>query len=90
MDRIKLEDAQADLGALLLKIIEDRNPVIIDHDGGEPVVLAPLADYQPMDETEYLLSTPANAERLLASIAEFDRARARREEGDPAPAHAAE
>ena len=88
MDRITLEDAQADLRALLLKIVEDRNPVIIDHGGGEPVVLAPLADYQPLDETEYLLSTPANAKALLDSIARFDAARDRRM--DDAPPVAAE
>ena len=88
MDRMTLAEAQADLAALLLRIVEDRNPVIIDHGGGEPVVLAPLADFQPMDETEYLLSTPANAERLLASIAEFDGVRSDVDEA--APAHAAE
>ena len=90
MDRVTLAEAQADLAALLLRIVEDRNPVVIDHGGGEPVVLAPLADFQPMDETEYLLSTPGNAERLFASIAEFDRARAIAKEGDAAPTHAAE
>ena len=86
MDRMTLAEAQADLAALLLRIVEDRNPVIIDHGGGEPVVLAPLADFQPMDETEYLLSTPANAERLLASIAEFDGVRSDVDEASPAHA----
>ena len=88
MDRMTLAEAQADLAALLLRIVEDRNPVIIDHGGGEPVVLAPLADFQPMDETEYLLSTPANAKALLDSIARFDAARDRR--ADDATAVAAE
>jgi hypothetical protein len=41
--------------------------------GHEPVVIVPLAEYESMKETEYLLGSPGNAEALRRSIAELDR-----------------
>ena len=36
--------------------------------GHEPVVIVALADYESLKETAYLLRSPENARRLLASI----------------------
>jgi len=35
-------------------------------------VMVSLADYQAMEETAYLLRSPANARRLLESFAELE------------------
>lgn len=41
---------------------------------GKPsAVLMSLEDFASYEETRYLLRSPANAERLLASVAELDR-----------------
>ncbi|MHC5903352.1 type II toxin-antitoxin system Phd/YefM family antitoxin [Streptomyces sp. S6] len=38
----------------------------------EPVVIVSLEDYESLKETAYLLRSPANARRLLASIDELE------------------
>jgi antitoxin YefM len=39
---------------------------------GESVVMLSLTEYESLEETLHLLSSPANAERLLRSIAQAD------------------
>ena len=41
-------------------------------DDREEVVIVSLEDYEPLEETAYLLRSPANARRLLASIDELE------------------
>lgn len=40
--------------------------------GHEPAVIVSLDDYESLKETAYLLRSPANARRLLASIDELE------------------
>lgn len=65
------KDAVATLPSLADMACKSHQPVFIARDGGETVVLISLSDYQGGDETEYLLSSPANAARLLKSISDF-------------------
>ena len=61
------------LAATLDSVIDDHAPLIITRDRGKPAaVLMSLEDYASLEETRYLLSSPANAERLIASIAELE------------------
>ena len=61
------------LAAALDSVIDDHSPLIITRDRGKPAaVLMSLEDYASLEETRYLLSSPANAERLIASIAELE------------------
>jgi antitoxin YefM len=46
--------------------------VVITRAGHEPVVILSLDDYQSLKETAYLLRSPENARRLLASIARLE------------------
>ncbi|GAA3894896.1 hypothetical protein GCM10023084_54590 [Streptomyces lacrimifluminis] len=48
--------------------------VVITRAGHEPVVIVSLEDYESLKETAYLLRSPANARRLLASIDELESA----------------
>lgn len=49
------------------------SPVIITRDRGKPsAVLMSLEDFAAYEETRYLLRGPANAERLLRSVAELE------------------
>ncbi|WP_332309775.1 type II toxin-antitoxin system Phd/YefM family antitoxin [Burkholderia ubonensis] len=49
----------------------DHEPTIITRQRGEHVVMISLEDYCSMQETLHLLGTPANADRLRQSIAQF-------------------
>jgi len=49
-------------------VINDREEVVITRAGHDSVVLVSLDDYQSLKETAYLLRSPENARRLLASI----------------------
>jgi len=64
------------LAAALDQVNADHEPVVITRDGGKPsAVLMSLEDFASYEETQYLLRSPANAERLLASVAELDEGR---------------
>lgn len=61
------------LAAEIDSVNNDHEPVIITREGGKPsAVLMSLEDFASWQETSYLLSSPANAKRLLDSIAELD------------------
>ncbi len=53
-------------------VVDDREEVVITRAGKEPVVMVSLDDYQALKEAAYLMRSPANAERLLASIARLE------------------
>jgi len=54
------------------KVIDDHEPLMVTRTGGKPVVMISLEDYQAIDETAYLLSSPANKAVLDKAIAEVD------------------
>lgn len=47
-------------------------PIIITRKSEAPVVMISLEDYNAMQETTYLLRSPASAKNLLASMAELE------------------
>lgn len=48
--------------------VDDREEVVITRAGHEPVVIVALSEYESLKESAYLLRSPENARRLLASI----------------------
>ena len=72
MDAISYTAARANLAKTMEKDCNDHSPVIITRKSETPVVMISLADYQAMEETAYLLRSPANARHLLESIAELE------------------
>ena len=72
MDTISYTAARANLAATMTKVCEDHEPLIITRSNAEAVVMLSLDDYKALEETAYLLRTPKNARRLLASIAELE------------------
>jgi len=72
MDAISYTAARANLARTMAKVCNDHAPVIITRKSESPVVMMSLEDYQAMEETTYLLRSPANAKQLLESIAELD------------------
>ncbi|EAQ10765.1 type II toxin-antitoxin system Phd/YefM family antitoxin [Maritimibacter alkaliphilus] len=66
-------DLRKNLSAMMDKVIDDHEPLMVTRTGGKPVVMISLEDYEAMDETTYLLSSPENARRLRASIDRLNR-----------------
>ena len=67
-------ELRRNLAAALDSVSADREPVIITRDRGKPsAVLMSLEDFASYEETRHLLRSPANADRLLESIAELER-----------------
>jgi antitoxin YefM len=75
MGHVSLSDFRANLASHLDKLEQDRDHLVVMRQGHEPVVVLPLKDWQGMEETLYLLSTKANRDMLLESIAEANAGR---------------
>ena len=72
MNAISYTSARANLSKTMEKVCNDHAPIIITRKSEAPVVLMSLEDYEAMEETTYLLRSPANARQLLESIAELE------------------
>lgn len=70
MAYVTLTELRANMAKYFDKVEEDRTELIVTRQNHEPVVVLPLSEWEGMKETLYLLSNPANAERLLKSIEE--------------------
>ncbi len=62
-------EARAHLAELLDRVTEDRETVLITRRGAETVAMIAADELESLLETVYLLRSPANAERLLTSLA---------------------
>jgi len=72
MDVITYSDTRANLKAIMDRVVTDRVPMVVTRQKAEAVVMVSLADWSAMEETLHLLSSPANAKRLRASIKELE------------------
>ena len=76
MKTISFSESRANYAATLDAVTEDHEEVIITRQGKPPVVVMALDDYTSMLETAFLMRVPANAQHLLASMAELARGEA--------------
>lgn len=72
MKTLSYSESQSRYAETLNSVTNDREEVIITRAGHEPVVMVALDDYESLKETAYLLRSPANARRVLASIEELE------------------
>ena len=68
MKAITYTAARENLAATMDQVCEDHAPVVITRNRDQSVVMLSLADYESLEETAYLMRSPANAKRLLESI----------------------
>lgn len=61
-------NARATLAALLDRVSENREIVIINRRGAEDVALVSAAELSSLLETAHLLRSPKNAQRLLTAL----------------------
>lgn len=72
MNVMTYTDARNGLAKALDKVVDDREELVITRTGRESVVMVAQEEWDAIQTTLYLLSSPRNAARLRASIAEFD------------------
>ncbi len=72
MQTVTYSEARDNLKAVMDKAIADRAPVMITRQRGENVIMVSADEWAGMEETLYLLSSPANAKHLLEGIAQLD------------------
>jgi antitoxin YefM len=65
--------ARENLASTINRVCEDHTPVVITKNRDQSVVMLSLAEYESLQETAYLLRSPANAKRLLAAIESLKR-----------------
>jgi len=77
MEAISYSNARARFAKIMDQVNRDRDGIIITRQNGSSVVMMSLEDYESWQETLHLLSSPANAKRLLASLAGAKKGKAR-------------
>ncbi|HEY5812408.1 MAG TPA: type II toxin-antitoxin system prevent-host-death family antitoxin, partial [Terrimicrobiaceae bacterium] len=60
--------ARENLASTMDRVCADHSPVIITRNRNQSVVMLSLEDYESLEETAYLMRSPANAKRLLEAI----------------------
>ena len=68
MQVLSLTEARNNLKAVFDSVYIDHEDVIIHRKGRENVVVISMDEYNSMNETNYLLSSSKNKERLLNSL----------------------
>ena len=77
MKAITYTAAREELASTMDQVCRDRSPVLITRNRNQSVVMLSLADYEQLEETSYLLRSPANARRLLSAIGSLKRGKGR-------------
>ena len=72
MESLSISDARANMKAVLVRVVADKVPIAITRQRGEGVVMVSASEWSSIEETLYLLQSPANARELMAAIAELD------------------
>ena len=68
MKAISYTAARENLAATMDRVCDDHAPIVITRNREQAVVMLSLADFESLEETAYLLRSPANARRLLEAI----------------------
>lgn len=71
MDAMTYTAVRANLASTMDRVCNDHEALIITRNGEQAVVMLSLEDYKALEETAYLLRTPANAKRLLSAVAQL-------------------
>lgn len=78
MKAVSYTAARENLAATMDQVCNDRAPVIITRKRDQSVVMLSLEDYEALEETAYLLRSPANARRLQDAIQSLESGKGRK------------
>ena len=73
MKAISYTAARESLATTMNRVCEDHDPVVITRNRDQSVVMMSLEDFEALQETAYLLRSPANARRILESIRDLEK-----------------
>ncbi|WP_425828445.1 type II toxin-antitoxin system Phd/YefM family antitoxin [Streptomyces fractus] len=68
MKTMSVTELRSGIADALDAVENDAEELVITRAGHEPMVIVSLAEYEALKETDYLLRSPAMAERLRRSI----------------------
>jgi antitoxin YefM len=68
MEIISYTKARNNFSDVMNKVCQNHTPITIYRQESKPVVLISLEDYNSIEETMYLLSTPNNTKQLYDAI----------------------
>lgn len=80
MDAMTYTAVRANLASTMDRVCDNHEALIITRNGEQAVVMLSLEDYKALEETAYLLRTPANAKRLLAATTQLAAGKGRERE----------
>ena len=72
MDVITSTALRENLAKVMDEVCDSASHVIVTRQNAKPVVMVSLEEFRGMEETLHLLRSPANAKRLIESIAELN------------------
>jgi len=72
MDVVTYSEARKNLKAVMDRVVDDSDFTIITRQRGEPVVIVSMSEWNSIQETAHLLSSPKNAARLAEGIAQLN------------------
>ena len=72
MDTLTYTAVRANLARTMDRVCDDHEALIITRNGEQSVVMLSLEDYKALEETAYLLRTPANAKRILSATTQLN------------------
>lgn len=72
MIHVSYTDLRKNLATYMDRANDDRDAILVTRQGKEPVVMMAASEFEGWMETVRLLGNPANAQRLLDSIADAD------------------
>ncbi len=68
MGHVRLTEFRQNIATHFDEVLSSRAPLLVTRQGSEAVVVIAEGEYESMQETLHLLSTPANATRLRESL----------------------
>ena len=77
MNVLTYSEARSGLKQAMDDVCQNHEAILITRQRGEHVVMLSLEDYNSMEETLYLLGSPKNAKRLMASIKQIKAGKAK-------------
>jgi antitoxin YefM len=68
MEAATYTQVRKNFASIMNRVCDDHAPIIITRQNERPVVMVSLEDYNAIEETLYLLKSPANAARLSKAL----------------------
>jgi len=72
MNAVSYSDLRQNLKTYMDRVYQNHDPLIITRKNNENLVLVSIEEYNSLLETNYLLSSEANAEHLKKSIDQYN------------------